>query len=50
MGYKQSQSNAEPLTYLQMFLLGLFVSVIPQSTLWGERFIAAWDILSLSFQ
>lgn len=31
----KAKVNAEPLTYLQMFLLGLFVSVIPQSTL-GE--------------
>lgn len=31
----KAKANAEPLTYLQMLLLGLFVSVIPQSTL-GE--------------
>lgn len=38
----KAKVNAEPLTYLQMFLLGLFVA--------GGRFIAAWVILSLSFQ
>lgn len=31
----KAKVNAEPLTYLQTFLLGLFVSVIPQSRL-GE--------------